>query len=337
MRFALSASSRASRGSFRRSSPVTPSPGSWRRTLPTTGPWTCCVSAAVATRTSRRRSPTWSASIPMAETETAASTGVARVAAAFAGARAEGRAALMPYLMGGFPDVETSRAIAIAYADAGADLIELGVPFSDPLADGPVIHDAATRALAQGATLADVLDVCASVSGRVAVVPMIYTNMVLAQSQQELASALAEAGAAGVIVPDLPPEEASGLASALDAAGVALVPLAAPTTPPHRLKAIAAVARGFVYVVSDTRVTGERDDIPDGLADLVASVRAVASVPVAVGFGIGTPEQAAAVGALADGVIVGTRLVRAAGEAAGPEAAVGAVTEFLRAARNAMS
>jgi tryptophan synthase alpha chain len=161
--------------------------------------------------------------------------------------------------------------------------------------------------------------------------------VVLAHSPQELAGMLAEAGAAGVIVPDLPPEEASGLASALDAAGVALVPLAAPTTPPDRLKAIAAAARGFVYVVSDTRVTGERDDIPEGLADLVGSVRAVASVPVAVGFGIGTPEQAAAVGDLADGVIVGTRLVRAAGEAAGSESAVSAVTEFLRAARNAMS
>jgi tryptophan synthase alpha chain len=273
----------------------------------------------------------------MAETETAASTGIERIAGAFANARAEGRAALMPYLMGGFPDLEASRAVAVAYADAGADLIELGVPFSDPLADGPVIHDAATRALAQGATLAGVLDVCAAVSGRVAVVPMIYANMVLSQSPSELAAGLAAAGAAGLIVPDLPPEEAGELLAALGGVGIALVPLASPTTPPERLKSIAAVAQGFIYVVSDTRVTGERDDVPAGLADLVESVRAEASVPVAVGFGIGTPEQAAGVGALADGVIVGTRLVRAVGEAGDSSAAVAAVTEFLRAARDAMS
>jgi tryptophan synthase alpha chain len=273
----------------------------------------------------------------MAETETAGLTGVERIASAFEAARAEGRAALMPYLMGGFPDLGTSRAVATAYADSGADLIELGVPFSDPLADGPVIHDAATRALAEGTTLAGALEVCAAVADRVAVVPMIYANMVLSQPPSELADQLAAAGAAGVIVPDLPPEEASGLVVALGDAGVALVPLASPTTPPERLKTIAAAAQGFIYVVSDTRVTGERDDVPAGLADLVESVRAEASVPVAVGFGIGTPEQAAAVGALADGVIVGTRLVRAVGEASDSAAAIAAVTEFLRAARDAMS
>ncbi len=273
----------------------------------------------------------------MAEAEAIISTGVERIAAAFAGARAEGRAALMPYLMGGFPDLETSRSVAVAYADAGADVIELGVPFSDPLADGPVIHDAATHALTEGATLAGVLEICASVSGRIAVVPMVYANMVLAQSPGALAAALAGAGAAGLIVPDLPPEASSELASALDETGLALVPLAAPTTPPKRLETIAAAARGFVYLVSDTRVTGERDDVPDGLRDLVDSVRDVAAVPVAVGFGIGTPEQAAAVGEFADGVIVGTRLVRAVGEAPDARAAAEAVGSFLRAARDAMS
>ena len=273
----------------------------------------------------------------MAETSAPSATGVERIAAAFAGARDEGRAALMPYLMGGFPDLETSRAVASAYADAGADLIELGVPFSDPLADGPVIHDAATRGLAQGATLAGVLEVCARVSDRVAVVPMIYANMVLATGARELAAALVAAGAAGAIVPDLPPEEAGEVAAALKSAGLALVPLVAPTTPPERLREIAEAARGFIYLVSDTRVTGERVDVPAGLAELVGSVRNVASVPVAVGFGIGTPEQAGAVGKLADGVIVGTRLVREVGQAADAQAAVDAVTAFLRAARQAMT
>jgi len=273
----------------------------------------------------------------MTETSAPAATGVERIASAFAGARAEARAALMPYLMGGFPDLETSRAVALAYADAGADLIELGVPFSDPLADGPVIHDAATRALAQGTTLVDVLGVCASVADRVAVVPMIYANMLLSRTAGEIASALAEAGAAGVIVPDLPPEESVEIAAALGGAGLALVPLVAPTTPPERLRLIAEAAKGFIYLVSDTRVTGERDDVPAGLADLVESTREAASVPVAVGFGIGTPEQAGAVGRLADGVIVGTRLVREVGDAADAGAAVTAVAGFLRAARDAMS
>ena len=255
-------------------------------------------------------------------------TGTERIAAAFGAAREEGRAALMPYLMGGFPDAETSLAVAESYAEAGADLIELGVPFSDPLADGPVIHAAATRALAGGATLESVLSICERVAGRLPVVPMVYANMVLARGAGEFARLLADAGAAGVIVPDLPLEEAGEIGEALSGAGIALVPLVAPTTPDERRRRICERAEGFVYVVSDTRVTGERDELPDGLAQLVAAVRAEASVPAAVGFGIGTPEQAAAVGRIADGVIVGTRLVRAVAEAGGAGAAAEAVGEF---------
>ncbi len=267
----------------------------------------------------------------------APATGAGRIAAAFAAARSEGRAALMPYLMGGFPDLDSSRAIAAAYADAGADLIELGVPFSDPLADGPVIHDAATRALEAGATLTGVLEVCASVSSRLPVVPMVYANMVLAVGPAEVARRLAAAGAAGAIVPDLPPEEAGEVAAALWEAGLALIPLVAPTTPPERRREIAGAARGFIYLVSDTRVTGERSDVPGHLAELVEATQEDAGVPVAVGFGIGTPEQAAAVGRFADGVIVGTRLVREVADADGADAAVAAVSSFLRAARDAMS
>lgn len=264
-------------------------------------------------------------------------TGTERITAAFGAARAEGRAALMPYMMGGFPEPETSVAVVRAYADSGADLIELGVPFSDPLADGPVIHAAATRALESGATLDSVLASAVEVAERVPVVAMAYANMVLACGADAFARRLAQAGLTGAIVPDLPPEEAADLRNALTRGGLALIPLVAPTTPPERRRSICAEAQGFVYVVSDTRTTGERESLPPGLGELVGAVRAGASVPAAVGFGIGTPEQAAQVGRMADGVIVGSRLVRAVGEAGSPDAASAAVSEFIAAARSAMA
>lgn len=267
----------------------------------------------------------------------AGQAGAKRIASAFAAARAQGRAALMPYMMGGFPDRETADAVAEAYVDAGADLVELGVPFSDPLADGPVIHGAATRALAGGATLAGVLASCERVAERVPVVAMAYANMVLARGPGEFARLLAEAGAAGAIVPDLPLEEVGELGGELADRGLALVPLVAPTTPPVRRGAICAGAEGFVYVVSDTRVTGERDELPGGLAELVAAVRSDAAVPAAVGFGVGSPEQAAAVGALADGVVIGSRLVRAVAEAGTPAGAAEEVAAFLGECRRRMA
>ena len=257
--------------------------------------------------------------------------------AAFAVAREQGRAALMPYLMGGFPDLDTSLAVAEAYADAGADLIELGVPYSDPLADGPVIHAAATRALEAGATLESVLEICRRIGDRVPVIPMAYTNMALARGAERFASDLAEAGAAGGIVPDLPLEEGGEVAAALRGAGLALVPLVAPTTPPERRARICAQAEGFVYLVSDTRTTGERERLPDELAERVRATQADSPVPVAVGFGIGTPEQAADVGSVADGVIVGTRLVRAVGESDGAAEAAEAVASFIAECRDRMS
>jgi tryptophan synthase alpha chain len=268
----------------------------------------------------------------------AASRGEERIEQAFALAREEGRAALMPYMMGGFPDQESSLAIAAAYADSGADLVELGVPFSDPLADGPTIHAAATAALAAGATLGSTLEVCRSISARVPVVLMVYANMVLAHGgAAEFARLALAAGAAGAIVPDLPLGEAEEVREAFAEAGLALVPLVAPTTPPERRARICAAARGFVYLVSTVGTTGERERVPPALADLVAATKAEARTPVAVGFGIGTPAQAALVGEIADGVIVGSRLVRAAGEAGPPAAAADAVAGFLSEARVALS
>jgi tryptophan synthase alpha chain len=267
-------------------------------------------------------------------------SGLERIDAAFAAARDEGRAALMPYLVGGFPDIETSRRVAHAYAEAGADLIELGVPYSDPLADGPVIHAAATEALNAGATLAGVMTICADVTAahpELPVLPMVYANMALAPGPDGFATMLAESGAAGAIVPDLPPGEDADLPRAMSERGLALIPFVAPTTPPARRQRLVEGAAGFVYVISLTGVTGEREALPAELTDLVAAVRTEAGAPAAVGFGIGTPEKAAEVGEVADGVIIGSRLVRAVADAKDGDGAIAAVTEFLEATRTAMA
>jgi tryptophan synthase alpha chain len=222
-------------------------------------------------------------------------TGNERIAEAFAGVRADGRrAALMPYLMGGFPDLATSERIGLAYAEAGAHLVELGVPFSDPLADGPVIHAAATAALAAGARVGDVLAVGSSLAEHLPVVAMCYANPIFARGAERFVAALVDASISGVIVPDLPLEESGDLRALCEVAGIALVPLVTPTTPEARLARIGAGARGFVYTVSLTGTTGERGSLDGALPGLLARVHAHTSMPVAVGFGIGAPDQAAA-------------------------------------------
>ncbi len=259
-----------------------------------------------------------------------AATGVQRIADAFA--NAHGRAALMPYLMAGYPTLAESIAIGEACVRGGADLIELGVPYSDPLADGPVIHEAGTRALAAGANVAGVLEVARALAASVPVVLMCYANMVFAPGVEAFLERLARTGACGLIVPDLPLEESATVREACAQRGLALVPLVAPTTPPQRLHEIGAVARGFLYTVSVVGITGERAALQDRFAEVVARAKASTEVPVALGFGISTPEQAAqAADAGADGVIVGTRLVRAAGEAEDPASAVGALVAELAA------
>jgi tryptophan synthase alpha chain len=259
-----------------------------------------------------------------------------RIAAAFAGHGK--RAALMPYLMGGFPDLATSLRLGEAFVDAGADLLEVGVPFSDPLADGPAIQAAGQRALEVGATLESVLDeVAAPLSQRVPVAVMCYSNPIHARGFEQMPGRLAERGIAGLIVPDMPAEEGGELRAACDSAGIALIPLVAPTTTPEAIATIGGLARGFIYVVSVAGVTGERAELPPGLADVVAKVRASSSVPVAVGFGIGTPELAAEVGEIADGVIVGSRLVRALADASTPDQGIEDAARFVRDAQIALS
>ena len=254
-----------------------------------------------------------------------AATGIDRIAAAFASHGK--RAALMPYLMGGHPGLDASVDAGLAAVDAGADLIELGIPFSDPLADGPVIHAAATEALECGATPHGVLRVCERLSERVPVVLLVYVNVVMSAGAEAFALRAAAAGASGLIVPDLPHDEAAEVRAACDAEGLALVPLVAPTSTPERVAEIGADARGFVYTVSVTGTTGERHDLAPRLAKTVAGVRGATELPVAVGFGISTASQARAVGDLADGVVVGSRVVRASAE--GGARAVGALIEEL--------
>jgi tryptophan synthase alpha chain len=262
-------------------------------------------------------------------------SGLERIHWAFESARAGGRrAALMPYLMGGFPDLETSLEIGRACAGAGADLLELGIPFSDPLADGPVIHAAGTAALEAGATVPRVLELARGIAAEgVPVVVMCYANQIFARGLERFCDMLLDAGASGLIVPDLPLEEADKALEACEERGLALVPLVAPTTPDERLAQIGARARGFLYVVSLKGTTGERASLAASLPELVGRAHAHATVPVAVGFGIATPEHARATAdAGADGVIVGTRLVRAAADVGDAPAAVGAlVSEFADA------
>ena len=264
-------------------------------------------------------------------------SGAERIGAAFAKAKDGGRAALMPYMMGGFPDPEASVRIANAYVDAGADLIELGVPYSDPLADGPIIHEAATTALDAGVKFEHVLDTCRAVSDRVPVVLMAYTNMVLgADGPGAFAERAVAAGACGVIVPDLPLGEDEETRRVLNDAGLAVVPLIAPTTLGERRAEICRIAAGFIYVVSTVGTTGERQEVPVHLKELVEDVSSMATVPVAVGFGIGTPDQAAEVGKISEGVIIGSKLVRLVADASDTDAAVLAVEQFLTNCREAM-
>lgn len=263
-----------------------------------------------------------------------ATSGIERIAAAFAGHGR--RAALMPYLMGGFPSVEESLRVAQAYVDAGADLIEFGLPFSDPLADGPVIHAAAVDALAAGAAIDDLLDGIAPVAQQLPVLAMTYFNIIHARGADRFLGHAAQIGVSGLIVPDIPLEECSALLGPCDDHGIALIQLVAPTTPDERMAEICARARGFIYVVSVTGTTGERSADAEGLGELVGRVRAHTDLPVAVGFGISEPEQASRVADIADGAIVGTRLVRAVAEArdGGRDAAVAAgdlTAEFSRA------
>ncbi|MBI4409113.1 MAG: tryptophan synthase subunit alpha [Gemmatimonadetes bacterium] len=235
------------------------------------------------------------------------------MAARFAAWRAAGRRALIPYLTAGYPDPQETPELLLRLADAGADVLELGVPFSDPLADGATIQHASERALQRGATLAWTLDALADFrrSRETAVVLFTYLNPVLAYGVERFLRAASAAGADGVLLTDLPVGSDRELEAAFERAPLALVRLLAPTTPPARVREIARRAQGFLYYISRTGVTGARTELRARLADEVAALRRFTRVPIAVGFGISTAAQAAEVARVADGVVVGSALIDA--------------------------
>ncbi len=236
-----------------------------------------------------------------------------RLAERFAALRREGRAALVCYVTAGHPDADRSLALIQGIAEAGADVIEVGVPFSDPMADGPVIQASSQAALEGGMTLAGTLELVRRANLKVPVVLFSYLNPVLSAGSEMLERA-AQAGVDGILVTDLPVGADSEVERWLADGPLDFVHLVAPTTPDSRMREIALHGRGFVYLISRLGVTGAREDVPEGLGDIVTRLRAATDLPVCVGFGIATPEQAAAVASLADGVVVGSAIVRAAGE-----------------------
>jgi len=270
---------------------------------------------------------------------TASAPPIARLEAMFAANRAAGRKALAPFVTAGDPDADATVAILEALGKAGASLCELGVPYSDPIADGPVIQASYTRALGKGLTLADVFDAArrASAHTPMPILAMASYSLIFRRGIDRFVADALAAGLAGFVVPDLPLEESDDLDAACRAAGLALVRLVTPTTPPARAEAIAKKSTGFLYCVSVAGVTGARTDLPPGLVDRVTWLKTKTDVPILVGFGISGPEQVKAVAAVADGVIVGSALVRRISDAAGrptPEmlADVAAYTAELAAA-----
>lgn len=236
----------------------------------------------------------------------------ARIDARFAALKAQGRAAFVAYVMAGDPDAQTSLEILKGLPGAGADLVELGFPFSDPMAEGPPIQKASQRALKAGMTLNGTLDLVRRFREGDQATPLIlmgYLNPLLTHGLEAFAKDAAAAGVDGVIVVDCPPEEADPLCDALDANGVALIRLATPTTDDERLKVVVRRTSGFVYYVSVAGVTGVKEADASAVAPAVARVRKAAGLPVAVGFGIRTPERAAAVARVADAAVVGSVLV----------------------------
>ena len=256
----------------------------------------------------------------------------------FEAARRSGRRSLVVYLCGGDPDLASTERLVPALAAAGADVIEIGVPFSDPLADGPTIQAASQRALAAGTTLAGILDLVARLRRGGCEVPLVlmgYLNPIVRMGIGPFVERAVAAGVDGCIVPDLPLEEAAVLGEPAEARGLSLVLLAAPTTPPERLRAIGERTRGFVYYVSVTGVTGARAVLPPELPAELDRVRAASRAPVAVGFGISEPGQARALAAHADAVVVGSALVAEIARSGGsPERPAALVRSLADAVHN---
>jgi tryptophan synthase alpha chain len=259
---------------------------------------------------------------------------MSRITVTFENLNQVGQTALMPYLTMGYPERDSALALVPALVKAGADLIELGVPFSDPLADGATIQAAAQQALANGMTLSLCLEQAAALRRRGIEIPFVlmgYYNPIFQMGLSGFAQRATSAGIDGLIVPDLPPEEAKDLHVALHTQEIDLINLLSPTSDSERVRLVAARTSGFSYLVSLTGVTGVRDHLPTDLESFVARVRSMTDLPLAVGFGISTPAHAAQVARIADGVIVGSALLKAIGASDEPVAAAYAFIASLRA------
>lgn len=248
------------------------------------------------------------------------------------------RALLLPYLMAGVPGEDISIDLFAVMADAGADGFEVGIPYADPLMDGPVIQEAGRRALAAGTTMASGLSVAEEVVRRTGLpaAVMTYVNPVLRVGPERFARALADTGASALIVADLPVDESASIAAACRAAGVGLVQFAAPTTTDERLARVAAAQPPFVYGIAEVGVTGERTDASRHAAGLVSRIRSLTATPIVLGVGIATPEAARSAAAVADGVIVGSALVRRVLEAEDASAAAASLAHAVAGFREAM-
>jgi len=262
-----------------------------------------------------------------------------RIARRFADLRAAGELGIITYITAGDPTLSATRDYVLALAEAGADVIELGVPFSDPLADGPTIQRASERALKSGTTLAGVIALVHQIrqSSQVPLVLFSYFNPILQMGLKKFAAVASEAGADGVLVTDLTPEESAEYREIMQAHHLDTIFLAAPTSTDERLVKIAACSSGFLYLISRTGVTGAKEALPDDLPALLRRVRNFTQLPIAVGFGISLPVHVSVLGGLADAAVVGSALVSEIEKAASPEAAATALRARVRALKEAAS
>jgi tryptophan synthase alpha chain len=273
----------------------------------------------------------------MSPTASPVAPATTRIARRFAVLREKGEMGLVAFLTAGDPSLAVSESLALVLAEAGVDVIELGVPFSDPLADGPVIQRSSERALRAGTTLSGVLELAAAIrrKSEVSLVLFSYYNPVLQMGLDRFAERAAAAGVDGVLITDMTPEESGDYRRAVRARGLDTIFLAAPTSPDERLRRIAEVSSGFLYVISRTGVTGTKDSLPEDLPALMRRVRSATLLPLAIGFGISLPGQVSILGGLADAAVVGSALVQEVERAATPEAAISAVGERARILKQA--
>ena len=256
---------------------------------------------------------------------------MSRIETTFAALKQRRETALIPFITAGDPDLGTTADLILTLVEAGADMVELGVPFSDPMADGPTIQAASERALAAGTTLAGILQLVADVRKKtqVPLILMGYYNPVFCYGSEQFIRDAAAAGVDALLLVDLPPEEADEINAVMEESGVDLITLLAPTTPRERMERLAAAAKGYLYYVSMTGVTGAQKISPDDIRVAVEEIKAMANIPVGVGFGIATAEDARAVGAFADGVIVGSALVKIIEKNGQSEELLPKVAEFI--------